>query len=129
MVRSGCATPMVNRKLMEAIAPYFAAPAPSGPGTSRLARRLTTILPSMTLADTLETTRMHRVASLSDDRLALVTTRPSGVGVILGGHVPMPGVGSRAHHGVLCPDELPACTRHVLEGLRQPLEKGMNLSH
>jgi magnesium chelatase family protein len=124
---------MVNRKLMEAIAPYFAAPAPSGPGTSRLARHLTTILPSMTLAEALETTRMHRAASLTDDRLALVTTLPfrapphpiTEVGVIGGGQVPMPGEGSRAHHGVLCVDELPEWKRHVLGVLRQPLEKGV----
>jgi magnesium chelatase family protein len=78
-------------------------------GPSMLARRLTTILPSMTLAEALQTTRMHRVASLTDDRLALVTTRPfrapphpiTEVGVIVGGQVPLPGEGSRAHPGVL----------------------------
>jgi magnesium chelatase family protein len=85
----------------------------------------------MTLAEALETTRIHRVASLTDDRLALVTTRPfrapphpiTEVGVIVGGQVPMPGTGSRAHHGVLCLDARPECRRHVLEVLRQPLER------
>jgi magnesium chelatase family protein len=42
----------------------------------RLARRLTTILPAMTLAEAIETTRIHRVAGLTGDRTALVTTRP-----------------------------------------------------
>jgi Magnesium chelatase, subunit ChlI len=64
-----------------------------------LARRLTTILPAMTLAEALETTRIHRVAGLTGDRTALVTTRPfraphhtiSDVGLIGGGQVPMPG--------------------------------------
>jgi magnesium chelatase family protein len=64
-----------------------------------LARRLTTILPAMTLAKTIETTRIHSVTSLTGDRTALVTTRPcraphhtiSDVGLIGGGHVPMPG--------------------------------------
>jgi hypothetical protein len=87
----------------------------------------------MTLADALETPRMHRVASLTDDRLALVTTRPfrapphpiTEVGVIVGGQVPMPGAGSRAHHGVLCLDARLECRRHVLEVLRQPLEEGV----
>jgi magnesium chelatase family protein len=96
-----------------------------------LARRRTTILPAMTLPEALDTTRIHRVAGRTGDRLAWVTTRPcraphhtiSAVGLIGGGHVPMPGEGSRAHHGVLLLDERPECRRHVLEVLRQPLEE------
>src|SRR5262245_34009462 len=49
---------------------------PPGAGQSRLARRLTTILPAMTLAEALETTRLHRVAGLTGDRAVVVTTRP-----------------------------------------------------
>ncbi len=72
-----------------------------------LARRLTTILPAMTLAEAIETTRIHRVAGLTGDRAALVTTRPcraphhtiSDAGLIGGGHVPMPGEVSLAHNG------------------------------
>jgi magnesium chelatase family protein len=98
-----------------------------------LARRLTTILPAMTLPEALETTRIHSVAGLTGDRLAWVTTRPfraphhtiSDVGLIGGGHVPMPGEVSLAHHGVLFLDELPEFRRHVLEVLRQPLEDGV----
>jgi Magnesium chelatase, subunit ChlI len=64
-----------------------------------LARRLTTILPAMTLAEAIETTRIHRVAGLTGDRTALVTTRPcraphhtlSDAGLIGGGHMPMAG--------------------------------------
>ena len=96
-----------------------------------LARRLTTILPAMTLAEAIETTRIHRVAGLTGDRTALVTTRPfraphrtsSDAGLIGGGHVPMPGEVSLAHHGVLFLDELPECRRRVLEVRRQSLEK------
>jgi magnesium chelatase family protein len=98
-----------------------------------LARRLTTILPAMTLAEALETTRIHSVAGLTGDRPAWVTARPcraphhpiSDVGRIGGGQVPMPGEVSRAHHGVLFLDERPECRRHVLEVLRQPLEDGV----
>jgi magnesium chelatase family protein len=77
--------------------------------------------------------RIHRVAGLTGDRTALVTTRPcraphhtiSDVGLIGGGHVPMPGDVSLAHNGVLFLDEWPEFRRHVLEVLRQPLEEGV----
>jgi magnesium chelatase family protein len=83
----------------------------------------------MTLAEVIETTRLHRVAGLTGDRTALVTTRPcraphhtiSDAGLIGGGHVPMPGEVSLTHHGVLFPE----FRRHVLEALRQPLEDGV----
>ena len=81
-----------------------------------LARRLTTILPAMTLAEAIETTRIHRVAGLTGDRTALVTTCPfrthhqtlSDAGRIGGGHVPRPGDVSLAHHGGLFLDEWPS---------------------
>jgi magnesium chelatase family protein len=98
-----------------------------------LARRLTAILPAMTLAEALETTRIHSVAGRTGDRTALVTTRPfraprhtiSDAGLIGDGHVPMPGEVSLAHNGALFLDELPEFRRHVLEVLRQPLEEGV----
>jgi magnesium chelatase family protein len=98
-----------------------------------LARRLTTILPAMTLAEALETTRIHRVAGRTGDRTALVTTRPcraphqtiADAGLIGGGYVPMPGEVSLAHNAVLFLDEWPECRRHVLEVLRQPLEESL----
>ena len=95
-----------------------------------LACRLTTILPAMTLAEAIEITRIPGVAG---GRTAVVTTRPcrapdqtmSAVGRIGGGQVPRPGEGSLAHHGVLFLNELPEFRRHVLEVLRQPLEKSV----
>ena len=98
-----------------------------------LARRLTTILPAMSLAEALETTRIHSVAGLTGARTAVVTTRPfraphhtiSDVGLIGGGQVPLPGEVSLAHHGILFLDELPEFRRHVLEVLRQPLEESL----
>jgi magnesium chelatase family protein len=106
-------------------------------GKSRLARRLTTILPAMTFTHALETTRLHRVAGLTGDRTAVVMTRPcraphhtiSDVGRIGGGQVPTPGEVSLAHHGILFLDELPAFKRHVLAGLRQPLKMGVTPIH
>jgi magnesium chelatase family protein len=76
----------------------------------------------MTPAEALEPTPIHRVAGLT----ALVTTRPchaphhtvSDVGLIGGGHVPMPGEVSLAHNGVLFLNERPESRRHVLEVLR-----------
>jgi magnesium chelatase family protein len=98
-----------------------------------LARRLTTILPAMTLPEALDTTRIHSVAGLTGDRTALVTTRPfraphhtiSDVGLIGGGRLPMPGEVSLAHNGILFLDELPEFRRHVLEVLRQLVEKSI----
>src|SRR5262245_42794953 len=97
-----------------------------------LARRLTTMLPAMTLPEALETTRIHRVAGRTGACTALVMTRPfrtphhtvSDVRRIGGRHVPMPGEVSLAHNGVLFLDALPEFRRHVLEVLRQPLEEG-----
>jgi magnesium chelatase family protein len=97
------------------------------------ARRLTTIVPAMSLADALETTRMHRIAGLTGARTAVVTTHPchaphqpiAAVGLIGGGQVPRQGEVSRAHHGILFLDERPACRRHALEVLRQPLKKSL----
>jgi magnesium chelatase family protein len=94
-----------------------------------LARRLTTILPAMTLAEAIETSRIHRVAGLTGDRTVVVTTHPcraphhtiSDAGLIGGGQVPRPGEVSLAHHGMLFLDELPEFRHHVLEVLRQPL--------
>jgi magnesium chelatase family protein len=88
-----------------------------------LARRLTTILPAMSLAEAIETTRIHRVADRTGARTVLVTTRPcraphhtiSDARLIGGGHVPMPGEVALAHNGVLFLDELPVFRRHVLE--------------
>jgi magnesium chelatase family protein len=90
-------------------------------------------LRAMTLAEALETTRLHRVAGLTGGRTAFVTTRPfraphhtiAEVGLIGGGQLPMPGEVSLAHNGVLFLDELLEFRRHVLEMLRQPLEESV----
>ena len=106
---------------------------PTRVGTSRLARWLTTILPAMSRAEALVTTRIPRGAGRTDGRTTLDTTRPfraphhtiSDAGLIGGGHVPLPGDVSLAHNGVRFLDERPESRRHVLEVLRQPLEEGV----
>ena len=105
---------------------------PPGTGKSMLARRLTTILPPLTLEEALETTKIHSIVGLLKPGQALVTRRPfrtphhtaSDVGLLGGTANPTPGEISLAHHGVLFLDELPEFKRGVLETMRQPLEEG-----
>lgn len=97
-----------------------------------LAKRLRSILPPLTLNESLETTRIHSVAGLLEPNQALVTQRPfrsphhtASDARLLGGNVrPSPGEISLSHHGVLFLDELPEFRRSVLETMRQPLEDG-----
>lgn len=103
---------------------------PPGAGKSMLAKRLPTILPPMTLAESLETTKIHSVAGKMGKETGLVTQRPfrkphhtiSDVALVGGGGYPQPGEISLAHNGVLFLDELPEYKRTVLEVMRQPLE-------
>jgi magnesium chelatase family protein len=96
---------------------------PPGAGKSMLARWLTTILPEMTVAEAIDTTRMPR---RRHGEPVLCPHYPiSDAGPIGGGQVPMPGDVSLAHHGMLLLDARPEFRRHVLEVLRQPLEKSI----
>lgn len=104
---------------------------PPGAGKTMLARRLPSILPPLTLHESLETTKIHSVAGRLSAADALVTIRPfrsphhtiSDVALVGGGSNPQPGEISLAHNGVLFLDELPEFKRTVLEVMRQPLEE------
>lgn len=103
---------------------------PPGSGKTMLAKRIPSILPSLSLQEALETTKIHSVAGKLGKTTSLLTVRPfasphhtiSDVALVGGGSYPQPGEISLAHNGVLFLDELPEFQRSVLEVMRQPLE-------
>lgn len=110
---------------------------PPGSGKSMMAKRLPSILPPLSLQESLETTQIHSVAGLLKTDSTLIAKRPfrsphhtiSQVALVGGGQMAQPGEISLAHNGVLFCDELPEFQRQVLEVLRQPLEdRQINIS-
>ena len=105
---------------------------PPGAGKTMLSQRLATILPPLSLAQSLETTRVYSSVGLLGRNKALLATRPvrtphhsaSGPALVGGGSAPRPGELSLAHFGILFLDEFVEFPRHVLEMIRQPLEDG-----
>ena len=105
---------------------------PPGAGKTMLAQRLATVLPGLSLQESLETTRIYSSVGLLGGNKALLATRPvrmphhtaSGPALVGGGTTPRPGELSLAHFGILFLDEFAEFPRHVLEMIRQPLEDG-----
>ena len=103
---------------------------PPGAGKSMMAKRVPSILPPLTLHESLETTKIHSVAGKITRGTSLIAQRPfraphhtiSSAALVGGGSYPQPGEISLAHNGVLFLDELPEFSRTVLEVMRQPLE-------
>jgi magnesium chelatase family protein len=105
---------------------------PPGGGKTMLAKRIPTILPPLSAAESIETTRIYSALGLLQPGQPLMATRPfraphhtiSEAGLVGGRSVPMPGEISLAHNGILFLDELPEFNRRTLEVMRQPLEEG-----
>lgn len=105
---------------------------PPGSGKSMLSKRLPSILPDMTWAESLEVSTIYSIMGLLTPKQPLVTRRPfraphhtvSNAGLVGGGSNPKPGEISMAHKGVLFLDELPEFRKDSLDLMRQPLEDG-----
>lgn len=105
---------------------------PPGSGKTMAARRLPSILPTLTFEEAIEITKIYSVAGILNHREGMIQKRPfrsphhttSTIAITGGGRIPRPGEVSLSHYGVLFLDELPEFSKTTLEVLRQPIEDG-----
>lgn len=105
---------------------------PPGTGKTMLAKRIVTILPSLSEEESRQVTKIYSIAGKITRNHGYITDRPfrsphhssSTIALLGGGHIPKPGDISLSHRGVLFLDELPEFKRDVLNALRQPIEEG-----
>lgn len=103
---------------------------PPGSGKSMVAKRIPTILPPLSVKESLEVSTIYSVAGMLGENDSLITKRPfvaphhmiTETALVGGGRIPRPGVISLAHRGVLFLDEMPEFPRNKLDMLRQPIE-------
>lgn len=101
-----------------------------GSGKTMLARRIPSIMPTMTLEERLNLTKIYSIAGLINQKAPLITKRPfrcpnhniTTTALLGGGRIPMPGEATLSGKGVMFLDELTEYKPAVLESLRQPLE-------
>ena len=103
---------------------------PPGSGKTMIAKRIPTILPALSIEESMEVSAIYSIAGLLPEKEALLRERPfvaphhiiTRQALTGGGRVPTPGMITLAHRGVLFLDEMPEFKRETLDILRQPLE-------
>lgn len=101
-------------------------------GKTMMAQRIPTILPELTLEESLEVTKIHSIVGMLNETSPIIKLRPfrtphytiTASSLIGGGRNPKPGEISLAHNGVLYLDEFPEYNKNTIEALRTPMEDG-----
>lgn len=127
-----CGQPVVKRALEIAASGYhnLLMIGPPGSGKTMMAKRLPSIMPDLTLDESIQITKIYSTAGLLKPNVSLLTERPfrsphhtiTPSALTGGGSLPKPGEVSLAHSGILFLDELPEFPKSALEVLRQPIE-------
>lgn len=109
---------------------HFLMIGPPGSGKTMIARRMPTILPPLSLEESMEVSTIYSIAGLLPPKEVLISSRPfiaphhniTKQALTGGGKAPSPGMATLAHRGILFLDEMAEFKRETLESLRQPIE-------